>query len=40
MMERFLDVGFSKFIVRPLGPPGDWRVELEALAGGVGDLQT
>jgi probable F420-dependent oxidoreductase len=40
MIERFLDVGFSKFIVRPLGPPEDWRAELEAVAGGVGDLQT
>jgi probable F420-dependent oxidoreductase len=40
MIERFLDVGFSKFIVRPLGPPDDWRAELEVLAGAVGDLQT
>ncbi len=40
MMERFLDVGFSKFIVRPLGPPGEWRSELENLAAAVGDLQT
>jgi probable F420-dependent oxidoreductase len=40
MTERFCDVGFSKFIVRPLAPPGDWRAELEALAGAVGDLQT
>jgi probable F420-dependent oxidoreductase len=40
MIERFLDVGFSKFIVRPLGPPEDWRAELEVLAGAVGDLQT
>jgi probable F420-dependent oxidoreductase len=40
MIERFLDVGFSKFIVRPLGPPEDWRAELEVLADAVGDLQT
>jgi probable F420-dependent oxidoreductase len=40
MIERFLDGGFSKFIVRPLGPPDDWRAELEVLAGAVGDLQT
>jgi probable F420-dependent oxidoreductase len=39
-IERFLEVGFSKFIVRPLGPPEDWRAELEVLAGAVGDLQT
>jgi probable F420-dependent oxidoreductase len=37
---RFLDVGFSKFVVRPLGPPAEWRSELERLAAAVGDLQT
>jgi probable F420-dependent oxidoreductase len=37
---RFLDVGFSKFVVRPLGPPEEWRSELERLAEAVGDLQT
>ena len=40
MIERFMEVGFSKFIVRPLGPPSDWRAELEILAAGVGHLQT
>jgi probable F420-dependent oxidoreductase len=40
MLEQFLEVGFSKFIVRPMTPPGDWRAELEHLAGAVGDLQT
>jgi hypothetical protein len=40
MLEAFLEVGFSKFIVRPLFPPGDWRPELDALATAVGDLQT
>jgi probable F420-dependent oxidoreductase len=40
MIERFLAVGFSKFIVRPLGPPDDWRAELDVLAAAVGDLQT
>jgi alkanesulfonate monooxygenase SsuD/methylene tetrahydromethanopterin reductase-like flavin-dependent oxidoreductase (luciferase family) len=40
MLERFLEVGFSKFIVRPLAPPPDWRPELERLAGAVGGLQT
>ncbi len=40
MLERFLDVGFSKFVVRPLDNPGTWRTELEALAVGVLDLQT
>jgi probable F420-dependent oxidoreductase len=40
LLESYLDVGFSKFIVRPLGPPVQWRAELETLAGAVGDLQT
>jgi len=40
MLEGYLEVGFSKFIVRPLSPPPRWRDELEALAGAVGDLQT
>jgi probable F420-dependent oxidoreductase len=40
MLERFLEVGFSKFVVRPLHEPASWRSELEALAGAVLDLQT
>jgi probable F420-dependent oxidoreductase len=40
MLERFCDVGFSKFIVRPLAPPPGWGGELERLAGAVADLQT
>jgi probable F420-dependent oxidoreductase len=40
LLESFLTVGFSKFILRPLAAPGEWRSELEALAAGVGDLQT
>jgi probable F420-dependent oxidoreductase len=40
MLERFLEVGFSKFIVRPMAPPGEWQPELEQLADAVGDLQT
>jgi alkanesulfonate monooxygenase SsuD/methylene tetrahydromethanopterin reductase-like flavin-dependent oxidoreductase (luciferase family) len=39
-IERFVAVGFSKFVVRPLTAPVSWRAELEALAGAVGDLQT
>src|SRR5688572_26906206 len=39
-LERFIAVGFSKFVVRPLGAPASWRAELEALAAAVGDLQT
>lgn len=39
-MEDFLEVGFSKFVVRPLVPGGTWRQELDVLASAVGDLQT
>ena len=39
-IERFIDVGFSKFVVRPVMPPASWRAELEGLAAAVGDLQT
>ena len=36
LLERFIAVGFSKFVVRPVVPPRTWRVELEALAGAAG----
>ena len=40
LLERFIAVGFSKFVLRPIAPPRSWRTELEALASAVGDLQT
>jgi probable F420-dependent oxidoreductase len=40
VLERFIEVGFSKFVVRPVAPPQRWRAELEDLAAAVGDLQT
>jgi probable F420-dependent oxidoreductase len=40
LLERFIAVGFSKFVVRPVVAPASWRAELEALAAAVGDLQT
>jgi probable F420-dependent oxidoreductase len=40
VIERFMAVGFSKFVVRPLISPASWRRELETLAAAVGDLQT
>jgi probable F420-dependent oxidoreductase len=40
LIERFIAVGFSKFVVRPVMAPTSWRAELEALATTVGDLQT
>ena len=39
-IERFIEVGFSKFVVRPLITPRSWRAELETLAAAVGHLQT
>jgi len=40
LIERFIAVGFSKFVLRPVVPPASWRAELEALSAAVGDLQT
>ena len=37
-IERFIAVGFSKFVVRPVAAPASWRAELEALSAAVGDL--
>jgi len=39
LIEQFIAVGFSKFVVRPVTTPASWRAELEALAAAVGDLQ-
>jgi probable F420-dependent oxidoreductase len=38
-LERYVDVGFSKFVVRPAVPPSSWRRELEELAHGLMSLQ-
>ena len=40
VIEKFIGVGFSKFVVRPIVAPTSWRAELEALSAAVGDLQT
>src|SRR5579859_2021681 len=40
LLEGFVAVGFSKFVLRPMAPPASWTTELEDLAGAVGDLQT
>jgi probable F420-dependent oxidoreductase len=40
MIESYLEVGFSKFVVRPIAPPSSWPAELETLASAVGDLQS
>jgi len=40
LIGKFLDVGFSKFVVRPVTTPTSFREELKELADGVLDLQT
>jgi alkanesulfonate monooxygenase SsuD/methylene tetrahydromethanopterin reductase-like flavin-dependent oxidoreductase (luciferase family) len=40
LIERFIAVGFSKFVLRPVVAPAAWGPELEALAAAVGNLQT
>jgi probable F420-dependent oxidoreductase len=40
LIGRFVDVGFSKFVVRPLIPPASFGDELKELADGVLDLQS
>ena len=40
LLQQFVDVGFSKFVVRPIEPVTDWTAELERLADDVLDLQT
>jgi probable F420-dependent oxidoreductase len=38
-LERFVAVGFTKFVVVPAFEPGDWTAELEDLAAALLDLQ-
>jgi probable F420-dependent oxidoreductase len=40
LIERFVDVGFSKFVVRPVVAPASFPEELKELADGVLGLQT
>ena len=40
LLEAYLAVGFSKFVLRPLTVEGTWDAELDALERAVGDLQT
>lgn len=39
-LERFVEAGVSKFVIRPAEEPPSWTVELEALADEVLPLQT
>jgi probable F420-dependent oxidoreductase len=40
MLQRYIDVGFSKFVLRPGDTPQSWPAELDTLAEGVLFLQT
>lgn len=39
LMERFIDVGFSKFVIRPAVDPGTWGPELRRIADVVLPIQ-
>jgi alkanesulfonate monooxygenase SsuD/methylene tetrahydromethanopterin reductase-like flavin-dependent oxidoreductase (luciferase family) len=39
-LRSFIDVGMSKFVLRPMSPPDSWHDELAGLADAVLDLQT
>lgn len=39
-LQSFIDVGISKFVLRPISVPGSWQDELADLAAAVADLQT
>jgi len=40
LLERYIEAGFSKFVLRPAEPPPSWPEELARLANGVLSLQT
>jgi probable F420-dependent oxidoreductase len=40
LLRQYIDVGFSKFVVRPAEAPASWDAELARLADGVLSLQT
>ena len=40
MLQRYIAVGFSKFVLRPADPPTSWPAELDLLAAAVLPLQT
>jgi probable F420-dependent oxidoreductase len=39
-LQRYVQVGFSKFVVRPVETPAAWQDEMDRLANGVLSLQT
>jgi alkanesulfonate monooxygenase SsuD/methylene tetrahydromethanopterin reductase-like flavin-dependent oxidoreductase (luciferase family) len=40
VIERYLDAGLSKFVIRPAATVGSWEDEVDWLAGVILDLQT
>jgi probable F420-dependent oxidoreductase len=40
LLENFVKVGFTKFVLRPMAAPDDWATEIAAMADAVSDLQT
>jgi len=40
VVEQFVAVGFSKFVIRSLQPPDAWRTALEQISETLGDLQS
>jgi probable F420-dependent oxidoreductase len=40
LLEDFVKVGFTKFVLRPMAPPDNWPREIAAMADAVSDLQT
>jgi probable F420-dependent oxidoreductase len=40
ILSRYIDAGFSKFVVRPAEPPAAWTDELDQLAEDVLNMQT
>jgi probable F420-dependent oxidoreductase len=40
LLESFIAVGFSKFVVRPIAVSGTWGNEIALLSDAVGDLQS
>ena len=39
LLERYVDVGFSKFVLSPMDEPADWTTELEEAAAVVLPMQ-
>jgi hypothetical protein len=40
IIDAWIDAGYSKFLLRPVEPPGNWSEELEELGSEVLGLQS